>query len=126
VLLGVWGIGLLIAAIFPIDLEGAPKTLAGTIHSINGPLTFLSLVVGVNLVSRGFREHENWRPIYRYASVLALLMIPMFVAGGVAAARESGAGIAQRILIVTFAAWFLITSGRLRSNATRAVLDSAP
>ena len=123
-LLGVWGVGLLIAAVFPIDLEGAPKTLAGTIHSINGPLTFLSLVVGVNLVSRGFRQHANWRPIYRFASVLALLMIPVFVAGGVAAARESGAGIAQRILIVTFAAWFLITSARLRYNATRAVLDS--
>jgi len=124
-LLGVWGVGLLIAAMFPIDLDGAPTTLAGTIHSINGPLTFLSLVVGINLVSRGFRQRENWRPIYRFASVLALLMIPVFVAGGAAVARESGAGIAQRVLILTFATWFLITSARLRANATRAVLDRA-
>jgi hypothetical protein len=35
----IWSIGLLVAAAFPIDLEGAPETLAGTIHSINGPLT---------------------------------------------------------------------------------------
>jgi hypothetical membrane protein len=116
--LGVWGVGLLVAATFPIDPESAPQTLAGTIHSINGPLTFLSLVVGTNLVSRGFRQDEDWRPIYRLASALALLMIPEFVAGGLAAARESGAGVAQRILIVTFATWFLLTSTRLRSNAT--------
>jgi hypothetical protein len=49
-------------------------------------------------VSRGFKHDENWRPIYRFASVLALLMIPEFVAGGLTAAQESGAGIAQRVL----------------------------
>jgi hypothetical membrane protein len=118
VFLGVWGLGLLVAAGFPIDLEGSPPTLAGTIHSINGPLTFLSLVVGTNLVSRGFKHDEDWRPIHRFVSLLALLMIPEFVAGGLAAARESGAGIAQRVLIVTFATWFLLTAARLRSIAT--------
>jgi hypothetical protein len=119
--LGVWGVGLLVAATFPIDPEGAPRTLAGTVHSINGPLTFLSLVVATNLVSRGFRQDEDWRPIHRFASVLALLMIPEFIAGGLAAARESGAGIAQRVLIVTFATWFLLTSTRMRSIAIRQV-----
>ena len=117
VFLAVWSVGLLVAAAFPIDLDGAPETLAGTIHSINGPMTFLSLVIGTNLVSRGFKHDENWRPIHRFAFVLSLLMIPEFVAGGLAAARESGAGIAQRVLIVTFATWFLVASARLRSNA---------
>lgn len=116
-LLGVFGIGLLVAATFPIDLEGAPQTVAGTIHSINGPLTFLSLVVGTNLVSRKFKHDVRWRPIHRFASVLALIMIPEFVAGGLAAATATGAGIAQRILIVTFATWFVLVALRLRSNA---------
>jgi hypothetical protein len=118
--LGVWGIGLLVAATFPIDVQGAPTTLAGTIHRINGPLTFLSLVVGTNLVSRGFKHDVTWRPIYWFAAVLALLMIAEFVAGGLMAARGSGAGIAQRVMLVTLATWFLITAARLRSNATRA------
>lgn len=117
--LGVFGIGVLVAAIFPIDLEGAPQTLHGTIHSINGPLTFLSLVVGTNLVSRRLKHDERWQPIRRFASVLALIMIPEFLAGGLAAARETGAGIAQRLLIVTFAAWFLLMAVRLRSTATQ-------
>lgn len=115
--LGVWGIGLLVAAAFPIDLEGAPQTLAGTVHKINGPLTFLSLIVGTNLVSRGFKHDARWRPIHRFASVLALIMIAEFVAGGAAAARETGAGIAQRILAVTLATWFVVTALRLRANA---------
>jgi hypothetical protein len=117
-LLGVFGIGVLVAAIFPIDPEGAPQTLHGTIHSINGPLTFLSLVVGTNQVSRKLKHDERWQPIHRFASVLALIMIPEFIAGGMAAARETGAGIAQRLLVVTFAVWFLLMAMRLRSTAT--------
>jgi len=120
IFLGVWGIGLLVAATFPIDLEGAPETLAGTIHSINGPLVFLSLIVGTNLVSRGFKHDVRWRSIHRVASVLALVMIVEFVAGGMAAARETGAGIAQRILVVTLATWFVVTALRLRANAMEA------
>lgn len=116
-LLGAFGIGLLVAAAFPIDLEGAPQTLSGTIHAINGPLTFLSLIVGTNLVSRRFKQDPRWRPIHRFASLLALVMIAEFVAGGLTAATETGAGIAQRVLIVTFATWFVLTALRLRSNA---------
>ncbi len=123
--LGIWGIGLLVAATFPIDLDGAPQTLAGTIHAINGPLTFLSLIVGTNLVSRRFKQDVRWRPIHRFASVLALIMIAEFVAGGLTAARETGAGIAQRILIVTFATWFVVTALRLRANATETAASGA-
>ena len=118
-LLGVFGIGVLVAAIFPIDLEGAPQTLHGTIHSINGPLSFLCLVVGANLVSRKLKHDKRWQPIHRFASVLAIIMIPEFLAGGLAAARETGAGIAQRLLVVTFAAWFLLMAMRLRKTATQ-------
>jgi hypothetical protein len=120
-LLGVFGIGVLVAASFPSDLEDAPQTLAGTIHSINGPLTFLSLVIGTNLVSRKLRYDERWRPTHRVASGLAIFMIPMFLAGGAAVARETGAGIAQRILVLTFATWLFVMASRLRLNATRVV-----
>jgi hypothetical protein len=124
-LLGVWGIGLLVAATFPIDLDGAPQTLAGTIHAINGPLIFLSLIVGTNLVSRRFKQDVKWRPIHRFESVLALIMIPEFVAGGLAAARETGAGFAQRILVVTFATWFALAALQLRASATETAPSGA-
>ena len=117
--LALWGVGLLVAATFPIDLEGAPQTLPGAIHGINGPLTFLSLTIGMNLVSRGFKSDPRWRQIHRFALTLALLMIPEFVVGGVARARGWGAGLAQRLLILTFATWFLLVASQLRSHAVR-------
>ena len=124
-LLGVFGTCLLVAASFPVDLDGAPRTLAGTVHSINGPIAFLSLTVGTNLVSRRLNLDERWLPIHRIASVLALIMIPLFIAGGVTAARETGAGIAQRILLVTFSTWFLLVARRLRANAVKALASQA-
>lgn len=117
VFLGLFGIGLLVAATFPIDLDGAPSTLAGTIHAINGSLAFLALVVGTILVSRRLKKDDEWRPIYRVALVLALILLAAFVAGGIAAATETWAGIAQRSLLVTFASWFLLVGYWLRSRA---------
>jgi hypothetical protein len=125
-LLAVFGTGLLVAAAFPIDLEGAPQTLAGSIHSINGPIAFLSLTAGTNLVSRRFKLDVKWLPRHRIASALALVMIPVFIAGGVAAARETGAGIAQRVLLVTFAAWYMVVAFHLRATATEANRRSIP
>jgi hypothetical protein len=116
VFLGVFGTALLIAAAFPIDPEGAAQTAAGTVHRIDGPIAFLSLTIGTNLVSRGFKDGLKWQPIHRVTFFLALLMIPLFVAGGVMAARGAGVGIAQRLLVVAFGAWFLFVATRLRRS----------
>ena len=115
--LAIWCVGLLVAATFPIDFDDAPQTLAGRIHATNGPIIFLSLTTATNLVSQGFRRDLRWQPIYRFASVLALLMIPEFAAGGLTRATGTGAGIAQRVFIVTFATWFLVVATQLRSIA---------
>jgi hypothetical protein len=52
-------------------------------------------------------------------------MIPEFIAGGLAAARETGAGVAQRILAVTFATWFVLTALQLRANARERAASEA-
>ncbi len=80
----------------------------------------------MNLVSRQFKHDVRWRPIHRFASVLAIIMIPQFIAGGLAAANATGAGIAQRMLVVTFATWFVVTALRLRSNAAKSRLPIEP
>lgn len=117
--LAAWSIGLLVAAAFPIDAEGAAATTAGTVHAINGPLTFLALVVGMALVSHRLRQDARWRATRRIAWPLSLLTILEFVLAG--AARAAGmAGIAQRLLLLTVAAWFLVVAHRLRANARTA------
>jgi hypothetical protein len=117
-LLGVWGVGVLIAMIFPIDPEGAPQTISGTIHGINGPLAFLSLTAGTILVSRRFNQDGKWRPIHRTALILSLVMLAVFIATFVNIATESGfAGLCQRIFLAALVTWFILTVTRLRSIA---------
>jgi hypothetical protein len=121
-LLGVWAVGVLIAMIFPIDPEGAPQTTSGTIHAINGPLTFLSLTAGTILVSRRFKRDEKWRPFHRTALILSLVMLAVVLATFVNIATGSGfAGLFQRIFLVAFVTWFFLTATRLRSISTGSI-----
>jgi hypothetical protein len=121
-LLGLWAVGVLIAMLFPIDLEGAPQTISGTVHRMNGPLTFLSLTAGVILVSRRFKHDETWRPFHRTALILSLVMLAAFIGTFLSIATESGfAGLTQRIYLATFVTWFLLTAARLRSMALGSV-----
>ncbi len=121
-LLGLWGVGVLIAMIFPIDPEGGPQTMAGTIHRINGPLSFLCVTVGTILLSRRFKQDETWRPLYRPALILSLIIVAAFIAGGVSIATNSGfAGLIQRTDIAALVAWMLLTAARLRAMALGSV-----
>lgn len=117
-LLGLWGVGVLIAMTFPIDPDGATPTLAGTIHRITGPLAFLSLTAGILLVSRHFKHDDAWRPLHRPALILSLLMLAMFVAMPLSLATGLGvAGLVQRIMLAAAVSWFLLAAARLRAVA---------
>jgi hypothetical protein len=117
-LLGMWATGVLIAMIFPMDVDGAPPTTAGAIHQTAGPLTFLCLTAGMIFVSWAFRRAEEWRPFYPTALALSLAMLVAFVATFLSFATDSGTvGIAQRVALATAVTWMLLTAARLRSNA---------
>jgi hypothetical protein len=118
VFLGLWAVGVLVAMTFPTDLDGAPQTVSGTIHQINGPLAFLSLAAGAILVSRRFKHDADWRPVYRPTLGLALLLLVEFAATGAALSTGAGlGGLFQRLLLVTLLAWFFMTATRLRALA---------
>jgi hypothetical protein len=116
-LLGVWSVGVLVAMSFPINPEGTRQTTTGIIHRINGPLTFLSLTIGAILVSKSFSRDKNWRPVYRSALSLSVAMLVTFIITGVNIATESGfEGLCQRVFLIMFATWFILTTLHLRST----------
>jgi hypothetical protein len=120
-LLAVWGTGVLVAMFFPTDLDGAPVTLAGTIHRLNGFIIFFSLTVSVFLISRRLKYAAAWQPIYRPALMLSLLLLVEFVATGAAIGSDSGlGGLAQRLDLATGATWYCLMAGRLRTVASPA------
>ena len=117
ILLGIWGVGVLVAMSFPIDPEGSRQTITGIIHRINGPLGFLSLTIGTILVSKRFGRDTHWRPIYRTALSLSLVMLAAFIITAVNMATDSGfGGVSQRVFLIVFTTWFILTTLHLRST----------
>jgi len=122
ILLGAWAAGVLVAMTFPMDPEGVPQTLSGTIHQTTGPLAFLSLTAGMILVSSRFARSEMWRPWHRTALILAIVMLAAFVGTFLSFITGSGLlGLAQRIALITAVIWMLLTAARLRSIARQDV-----
>ena len=117
-LLGAWAVGVLIAMIFPMDADGAPQTISGTIHDAAGPPTFLSLSAGMILVTLAFQRDEKWRPLYRAALILALVFLGAFIATFLSFIKGSEfLGLTQRIALATAVTWMLLIAARLRSLA---------
>jgi hypothetical protein len=116
--LGLWAVGLLIAGLAPMDSPDEPRTVAGTIAQLNGPLHVLSLVIGAILISRRFQYDERWRQLYSPAFFLSLVMLVEFIGVFITLATQSGiAGLSQRIFIATTLAWLSLTGMFLRSSA---------
>ena len=65
----------LIAGIFPVEVQATPETLFSFLHifAILGSLFSLSLAA--ILLSRRFKQDKDWHPIQRLAFILALLML---------------------------------------------------
>ena len=117
-LLGAWAVGVLIAMIFPMDVDGAPQTISGMIHKTAGPLTFLTLSVGMLLVSSRFKQDAKWLPIHRTALILSLVMLVAFLATFFGFITGSGTmGLTQRIALATAVTWMVLTAACLRSLA---------
>jgi hypothetical protein len=115
ILLCVWTIGVLVAMIFPIDLDGDPSTTHGAIHRTNGPIIFMSLTIGTILVSLGFRRDVNWNYLHRRALLLSIVMLIIFISVIVSFASGLGyEGILQRLYLITFSAWFIMVDLHLR------------
>jgi hypothetical protein len=113
-LFGLWGVGVLVAMIFPMDIEGAPTTPAGIIHDVTGPVAFLSMSIGAFLISRRFQHDDLWRPLYRTALLLSLLLIAGYVATLVSFLMQSPIlGLVQRFTLATLVIWMGLVASHM-------------
>jgi hypothetical protein len=95
-LLGIWGVGMLIAGIypaneagstvphmttvliagiFPVEVEAVPETTVSFIHVFAILVSFLSLTLATILLSWSFRQDERWRRFQPVSVILALMML---------------------------------------------------
>jgi hypothetical protein len=129
ILLGVFGLALIVAGIFVTDPSlgyppgthsSGPQTLHGTIHGLNGILTFSSLAIAIFVLARRFAGDPNWKGWAVYSIVTGVLVIVSFIAATtVSALDESGVlpgsptGLLQRIGIIAAWSWIALLAIQL-------------
>jgi hypothetical protein len=119
-LLGLNGVSLLLAGIFPIDV-GAETTTVGAIHNIVGNLGFFGFPIAVILLSLGMGKDERWRSLRLPALALAGVVVLTVILTMVGVNIGIGYGVAQRLFNVAAMLWMLVVALHLRSLAQGAL-----
>lgn len=117
-LVGIYGVGALVVAIFPTDRIDSPddvwsSSTAGMIHIISVLVSFVCLIIGMVILTRTFLRAPQWRSLSPWsvvfpAGALALLFVQ---------AEGPWVGLMQRLLVAVFAAWIIVVAVRVRAIA---------
>jgi hypothetical membrane protein len=104
-LLGLSGVGCLLAAAFPLreDAQGVTYDPGG--HIVAGMIFFLSSAVGLLVLSRRLGQDDRWRGLAGYAAAAGALALVGFVLMGALVMPDDAplhdwAGLGQRLIVV--------------------------
>jgi Protein of unknown function (DUF998) len=128
-LLGLFGLGLIVAGLFVTDPSlgyppgthgGGPQTLHGTVHGLAGLIVFSSLAAASFVLARRFAGDPNWKGWAPYSIITGVLVVVFFIASTVASVLDArgilpGAptGLLQRISIFAGWGWIALFAIRL-------------
>lgn len=118
------GIGLVLAAIFPLREDALGRTFDPGGHIIAGITFFLGAALGLIVVSRRLARDPRWRGLAGYALAAGIVAVTGFVAGGRLAMPEAAplhewAGLWQRgLLLVVLPCWVALALRLLRLART--------
>jgi hypothetical protein len=128
-LLGIFGLGLVVAGLFPTDpgrdyppgapLNGTPTTFHGWVHGINAIPVFLILAILPFVLARRFAEEPDTVGWATYSRIVGAVIIVTFLGGNVIGPlSEHGvipplSGLVQRVQLVTGWTWISFTALRL-------------
>jgi hypothetical membrane protein len=136
-LLGIFGISLLISGLFvtdpslgyyPAGTSSSTQTLHGMIHGANAPLAFGSLTIAMFVLARRFASDPAWRRWALYSLVAGLLFVGSFIACLVTAVLDqkgilpnSPTGLLERLAIIIGWGWIALLAlqilRQMRSSA---------
>ena len=119
-LLSLYGVSVLLAGIFPIDV-GAETTTVGAIHNIVGNIGFFGFPIAVILLSLGIGKDERWRSLRLPALALAGVVVLTVILTMVGVNIGIGYGVAQRLFNVAAMLWMLVVALHLRFLAQGAL-----
>lgn len=141
-LIGLFGLGLVIAGVFVTDpgrgyppgapLKGDPQTIHGYVHGINGAVLFiLVLPAACFVLARRFAadpQNRNWAT-YSWMTGALILLISVLSAVASPIAENGGFpvpnGLIQRVEIIIGWVWLALTALRLFLQERKAMSDEA-
>jgi len=118
-LVAVYGAGAILSAVFPTDRIDSPTDMSslsasGAIHLAVAFASFLSVIVGMFILTRTFAKERGWGlfgrlSVFFPAGSLALIIV-----------QQEGPliGILQRALVMVISAWLILVALRVRSIVT--------
>lgn len=129
ILLGVFGLGLIIAGLFVTDPSlgyppgahgSGPQTLHGIIHGVAGLIVFSSVAAASFVLARHFAGDPQWKGWALYSFVTGVLVAVFFIAAtAVSTLDERGIlsgspiGLLQRVSIIVGWGWIALLAIRL-------------
>ncbi len=129
VALGIMGLGLILAGIFPtgpaLGYPNVPEAFTAThprgiVHGLAGLATFVSLTVACFILARRFAGDPAWRGWALYSALTGVVVVVAFVASNVTSVLDmSGVmpdapnGLLQRVAIIAGWSWIALLAARL-------------
>lgn len=113
VLLGVFGVGVILAGVFP-EHPAAPDSTTNLLHNLVSTIAFVAGIVGVALVTRRIGTDDRW-PAYRSELTLtvAVVLVSFVVFMGSVFSESAYVGLTQRLFIGVMSLWVMGQSYRL-------------
>ena len=108
ILVGLFGIGVLLDAVFPIDPGVQMMTVAGTVHLMAALGAFVCMIAAMFVFSRTFTQSARWRSLRSVSLALALAAFAaLFLPSG-----GEWAGLFQRMFVGVVISWMVIVAVR--------------
>jgi Protein of unknown function (DUF998) len=121
VLIGIYGLAGLIVAIFPTDridssADVVSQSTTGWVHSLTALVAYISVTVGMFILTWTFARHADWRPLVVWSTLLAgatLALLFMQMEG-------PWVGLMQRLLTTIVSGWLILVAIRSHKIASAA------
>lgn len=118
-LIGIYGFGAVVIAIFPTDridsrADVYSQSVTGWIHSLTAFVCYLCVVIGMFVLTWTFSRLVRWRSLVLWSSLLAgaalaLLFVQM---------EGPRVGLMQRLLITAVSGWLILVANHVRTIAS--------
>ncbi len=126
-LVGVYGVGAILVALFPTDRIDNPdevwaQSTTGMIHIAISTLSFVCMIVAMFVLFRTFLLDSRWRPLTPWIILLPCAAFSLFFGQG----EGPWVGLLQRMMVGVISAWIVIVALRVHALAAGFALTPNP